>query len=235
MCQQKRSNNKRMLLIINYSLLLFIGTTGGPLITRLYFIHGGRRAWFTGLLHSVGFPIHLVPLLFSYVRTGKPFFSINSYLFIASSIMGLLVGLEDYLYTYGLACLPASTSSLILSVELGLTAVFAFFIVGHKFSAFSIVAVVLLSMGAAVLALHASGDMPEGVSKGKYLMGFVMTLGSSVMTSFSTPLMELIYGRSKQPLTYLMVIQAEFIMSVTGTLFCAVGMLVNNDFKVIYV
>ncbi|KAK4280779.1 hypothetical protein QN277_012357 [Acacia crassicarpa] len=229
--QQKRKKSKRVLLTIN-CLLLCLGITGGPLITRLYFVDGGHRVWFNTCLHSTGFPILLLPLIISYVRTRKPFFSINSRLLLASGVIGVVLGVEDYLYASGLANLPASTSSLILSTELGLTAVFAFLLVRQKFTPFSINAIVLLTVGAGVLALHSSGDLPKGVSTRQYVSGFVRTLASSVLYSFLTPLLELLYSKSKQPLTYSMVIQVQVVMSFTATVFCTIGMLINNDFKV---
>ncbi|KAI9088126.1 hypothetical protein K1719_030103 [Acacia pycnantha] len=229
--EQQKKKSKRVLLIIN-CLLLCLGNTGGPLITRLYFIHGGHRVWFYTCLHTCGFPILLLPLIISYIRTRKPFFSIDSRLFTSSAVIGVLMGVDDYFYAYGLARLPASTSSLILATQLGLTAAFAFLLVRQKFTPFSINAIVLLTVGAGVLALHSSGDRPKGVSTKQYVMGFVMTLVSAALYSFLTPMLELLYGKSKQPLTYSLVIQVQIVMSFTATVFCTIGMLINNDFEV---
>lgn len=44
------------------------GTIGGPLLTRLYYFHGGARKWVPSWLQTVGFPIILVPLSIPYIR-----------------------------------------------------------------------------------------------------------------------------------------------------------------------
>ena len=176
----------------------------------------------------------MFPLIYSYTTTRKPFFTLDTRLYIASAIFGVLIGADEYLYGYGLARLPASTFSLILAIQLGLTAVFAFFLVKQKFTPFSINAIVLLTVGAGILALHSSGDRPEGVSSRQYVMGFVMTLADAVLYSLMMPLLEMFYVKSKQHVTYSLVIQVQFIMSFTSNLFFTIGMFVNNDFKVIY-
>ncbi|XP_028800183.1 purine permease 1-like [Neltuma alba] len=227
----KQKGSKRVLLLIN-CLLVCIGLTGGPLITRLYFVHGGHRVWLYSWLQTAGFPVLLLPQIISYVRTRKPFFSLDSRLFLSSAVIGVFMGVDDYLYAYGLARLPASTSSLIVSTQLAFTAVFAFLLVRQKFTPFSINAIVLLTVGAGVLALHSSGDRPAGVSPKQYVLGFVMTLAAAALYSFLMPLLELMYGKSKQPVTYSLVVQVQLVISFTATLFCTVGMLVNNDFKV---
>ncbi|KAF9609899.1 hypothetical protein IFM89_018984 [Coptis chinensis] len=46
---------------------LAIGTIGGPLLTRLYYVHAGDdRIWFaTSMLQTAGFPVLSLPSLFS--------------------------------------------------------------------------------------------------------------------------------------------------------------------------
>jgi hypothetical protein len=52
---------KKVLLILN-CILLSIGNCSGPLIMRLYFIHGGKRVWLSSWLKTGGWPIVLLPL-----------------------------------------------------------------------------------------------------------------------------------------------------------------------------
>ncbi|XP_058781245.1 purine permease 1-like [Vicia villosa] len=240
---------KRVLLIIN-CLLLALGNSGGPLITRLYFIHGGHRVWLSCFLETAGFPIMILPLTISYINrrrlhlsqplstTTEPaaklkIISMKPPVFFAAALIGILIGLDDYLYAYGVARLPISTSALIISSQLGFTAVFAFLLVKQKFTAFSINAVFLLTVGAAVLALHTSGDRPAGVSKKQYNIGFFTTLAASALNGFLLPSVELIYKKAKQNLTYSLVMEIQFVIGLFATLFCAIGMIANNDFKVI--
>lgn len=88
-------------------------------------------------------------------------------------------------------------------------------------------------MGAAVLALHVSSDMPEGGSKSQYLVGFFMTLGASAFFAIMLPLIELEYKTVGRRVDYQLVMEIQFVLSMAATVFCVVGMVVNKDFKAI--
>ncbi|XP_050253933.1 purine permease 3-like [Quercus robur] len=230
---------KNKVLLILSCILLSIGNCGGPLIMRLYFIHGGKRVWFSSWLETGGWPIILVPLIITYLNrrakqgsSTKRFF-MRPPLFIASAVIGILTGLDDYLYAYGVARLPVSTSSLIIASQLAFTAAFAFLLVKQKFTSYSINAVVLLTIGAGVLALHTSNDRPNGESNKEYFAGFFMTLGASALYGFVLPLVELTYKKAKQAITYSLVMEIQMVMSLFATLFCTIGMLINKDFQAI--
>lgn len=229
----------RALLLVN-CLLLGICNCAGPLLMRLYFLHGGKRIWFSSLLETAGWPITFVPLTIDYIqrRRANPtsktkFFLTKPALFAASAIVGVLTGVDDYMYAYGVARLPVSTSALITAPHLAFTAVFAFLLVKQKFTSYSINSVFLLTIGAGVLALHTSGDRPEGESNKEYIMGFVTTLGAALLYGFILPVVELVYMKSKQEISYTLVLESQMVMSIFATGFCTIGMIVNKDFQVI--
>ncbi|XP_073146509.1 purine permease 3-like [Henckelia pumila] len=233
------TTTKRIFLIIN-CIILSIGNCGGPLIMRLYFIHGGKRIWFSSWLEIGGWPILLIPLLVSYVlrRRSNPsaeLFFMKPRVFWAAAVIGTLTGFDDYLYAYGVAKLPVSTSSLLIATQLAFTAAFAFLLVKQKFTAYSINAVVLLTVGAVVLGLHASGDRPQGESDKQYFVGFFMTLGAAALYGLILPLVELMYFKARQAmaLTYTLVLEIQMVMCIFATAFCTVGMLINKDFQAI--
>ena len=250
MADEEKSERKmkRILLVIN-CLLLALGNTGGPLIMRLYFLHGGNRVWLSSFLETAGFPFMLIPLIISYIKRRRlhrrqppspietipklKLISMKPPLFLAAAFVGILTGLDDYLYAYGVARLPISTSALIIASQLAFTAIFAFILVKQKFTPFTINAVVLLTIGAAVLAMHTSSDRPAGVSTRQYMIGFLTTVAASALYGFVLPCVELIYKKTKQPLTYSLVMEIQFIMCLFASIFCFIGMIVNNDFKVI--
>lgn len=253
MAEQKREeeeeekiskNMKRVLLLVN-SILLAIGTSGGALVMRLYFIHGGKRIWLSSFLETAAFPIILIPLTISYIyhhyrghhrhyHMVKPrLISMKPPLFLASGIIGVLTGLDDYLYASGVARLPVTTFSLIQASHLAFTAVFAFLLVRHRFTAYSVNAIVLLTVAAVVLALRSSGDRQRGESTKEYVIGFVMILAAAALYGIVLPLMELVYRKSKQRITYSLVMEIQLVMCFFATLFCTIGMVINNDFKVI--
>ncbi|XP_073040123.1 purine permease 3-like [Primulina eburnea] len=228
---------KRIYLIIN-CIILSIGNCGGPLIMRLYFIRGGKRIWFSSWLETGGCPIILIPLLVSYMlrrrtTSNAQLFFMKPRVFWAAAVIGTFTGLDDYLYAYGVAKLPVSTSSLLIATQLAFTAVFAFLLVKQKFTAYSINAVVLLTVGAVVLGLHTSGDRPKGESDKQYFVGFFMTLGAAAIYGLILPLVELMYLKAGQALTYTLVLEIQMVMCFFATAFCTVGMLINKDFQAI--
>lgn len=230
---------KRTLLMIN-CIVLSIGNCGGPLIMRLYFIHGGKRIWLSSFLETAGWPIILIILIASFlyrrITTGNStakLFNMKPRLFFASAVIGILTGLDDYLYAYGVSKLPVSTSAIVIASQLGFTAGFAYLLVKQKFTSFSINAVVLLTIGSGVLALHTSSDRPEGESKKEYILGFILTLGAAALYGFILPLIELTYQKAKQVIDYMLVMEIQMVMCLFATLFCTVGMFINNDFQAI--
>ncbi|XP_048437357.1 purine permease 3-like [Pyrus x bretschneideri] len=236
---EKRNTAMKKLLLIISCILLSIGTAGGPLVMRLYFIHGGKRVWLSSWLETGGWPIIFIPLVMAYYRRRKTegpstkIIFMKLPLFIASAVIGVLTGLDDYLYAYGVARLPVSTSALIIAGQLAFTALFAFILVKQKFTSFSINAVVLLTIGAAVLGLNTSSDRPEGESNKEYIAGFLMTVAAAALYGFVLPLIELTYKKAKQTITYALVMEIQLVMCLFATLFCTVGMFIDNDFKVI--
>ncbi|KAL8043174.1 hypothetical protein ABFS82_09G103800 [Erythranthe guttata] len=230
---------KRVFLIIN-CIILAVGNCGGPLIMRLYFVHGGKRIWFSSWLETGGWPIILAPLIVSYTRrrrtaaAGKAeLYLMKPRVFVAAAVIGVLTGFDDYLYAYGVAKLPVSTSALIVASQLAFTAVFAFLMVKQEFTAYSVNAVVLLTLGAVVLGLHTSGDRPEGESSKEYMVGFLLTVAAAALYGFILPAVELTYKKAKQAVSYTLVLEMQLVMCVFATSFCTVGMLVNNDFQAI--
>ncbi|XP_060169973.1 purine permease 3-like [Lycium barbarum] len=230
------TNMKRFLLII-YSLIMAVGICGGPLMLRLYFVEGGSRIWLNSWLQSGGWPLTLIPLAFLYLYRRKiegsdaKFYFITPQIFIASFIIGVLTGLDAFLYTWGASKLPVSTSTLLISAQLAFTAIGAFFIVKVKFMPYSINAVVLLIVGAVLLGIRANGDRPEGVTSKAYILGFIMTLLAAALYGLILPFIELIYLKAKQAITATLVLEIQMVMCFAATAFCTVGMIANKDFQ----
>ncbi|KAG0482837.1 hypothetical protein HPP92_010921 [Vanilla planifolia] len=234
----KMSRKVRLTLTILNCILLCLGDTGGPILLRTYFLHGGRRRWLSAWLETGGWPILLIPLAISYIhrRRSDPsahVIHLTPGLLLASIIISLLTGLDDFLYAYGLDFLPVSTAIVLTATHLGFTAFFAFLIVRQRFTPFSLNAIALLTVGAGVLALHSHGDRPAGVSTAGYWKGFVLTISAAALYGLVLPLVELTYAKARRPMTYTLVIEMQLIMGFFATVFCTVGMLVNNDFQVI--
>ncbi|XP_030443853.1 purine permease 1-like [Syzygium oleosum] len=229
---------KRLLFALNCA-MLSVGTGGSPLLIRLYFVRGGTRVWLSSWLETVGWPIIVFPLAVAYFRRRSAkgpsahLVLMDPFLFAASAVIGILTGIVNYLYAYGLARIPVSTSSLLIGTQLAFTAGFAFLLVKQRFTSYSINSIFLLTIGAVVLAMHTSSDRPAGESDGAYYAGFFMTLGAAALYGFVLPLVELTYKKAKQAVTYSLVLEIQLVMCFFATAFCTVGMLVNKDFQAI--
>ncbi|CAA7015726.1 unnamed protein product [Microthlaspi erraticum] len=229
----------RALVIIN-CIILAIGNCGGPLIMRLYFNNGGKSIWFSTFLETAGFPVIFIPLLVSYInRRSKntngsentSFFLIKPRLLISAALIGILSGFDNYLYAYGIAYLPVSTAALIIASQLAFIAIFSYFMVSHKFTPFTINAVVLLTVGAAVLGMHTETDKPLHETHRQYIIGFLMTVAAAVMYAFILPLVELSYQKAKQPMSYTLVLEVQMVLCLLASIVSLVGMIIAGDFK----
>ncbi|OIT34416.1 purine permease 1 [Nicotiana attenuata] len=188
-CKPRKLKNfmsiKTLLVVIN-SIFMAVGQIAGVMLVRIYFLHGGKRKWLQAFLLTAGFPILVLPIVISYAKRRKAKTETNRVLLtpkliLASAILGLL-GVCSYLYTFGMSYLPVSISSLLASTSLSFTAIFAYFMVKHKFTHYSINAVVLMTFGSIILGLHMNGDRPKGESNRQYVLGFVMTIvGAALM------------------------------------------------------
>ncbi|KAH0734164.1 hypothetical protein KY285_009871 [Solanum tuberosum] len=231
-------NMRRFLLIIN-CLLLSVGVCGGPLMMRLYFVEGGLRIWFNSWLQTGGWPLTIIPLVILYFYRRKTkgsdtkFYYITPRIFISSFVIGILTGVDAYLYSWGGSKLPVSTSSLLIAAQLAFTAIGAYFIVKLKFTSYSINAVVLLTLGAVLLGMRSNGDRPEGVTSKDYVIGFIMTLLAAALYGLILPCIELMYLKAKQAITATLVLEIQMVMCFASTAFCTIGMIANKDFQAI--
>lgn len=236
--EKKMSKAMKLTLLVINCTMLALGNTGGPLLLRLYFVRGGKQKWLTSWLQTGGWPLVLVPLHISYINRRRKegdsakAILITPRLFAFCAGIGILTGLDDYMYAYGSSYLPVSTSSILISSQLVFNALFALFLVRHKFTPYSINAVILLTIGAVVLGVRSGGDRPRNESNFQYYLGFFMTIGAAALYGLVLPLLELTYMKTKQAITYALVMEMQMVLSFFATAFCTIGMLVNNDFKV---
>ncbi|CAN6182588.1 unnamed protein product [Urochloa humidicola] len=232
----------RLLVALNVGMLA-LGAIGGPLLSRLYFSKGGHRQWLSAWLETGGWPLLVVPVVASYATRrardrAAPFLLTPPRILLAAVALGVATGVDDFIYAYGLAYLPVSTSAILISTQLAFTVLFAFLVVRQRLTAASVNAVALLTVGAVVLGLHVSSDRPPGVTRGQYWLGFVLTLGAAALYGLVLPLVELAYRRAAtaaggRAVTYALVMEMQLVMGFFATAFCTIGMIVNKDFQAI--
>ncbi|XP_078437500.1 purine permease 3-like isoform X2 [Wolffia australiana] len=216
---------------------LVVGSIGGPLLTRVYFVHGGSRIWLTTLLQFVAFPLCLPFMYFAYLhrkRRGE-----NSLVVLSpkARVAGLGLGILNtvicYIYGYGSLSLPLSISTIILYAQVVFNALFAFLLVKHKFTVFSVNALVVLVSGVVLLGVQSSSERSPGEDNTRYYKGFVAMIGTSVLNGLLFPLIEWTFLKFKQKLSVTAVVELQIIFSISGGVFTVVGMLINHDFLAI--
>ncbi|KAM3231069.1 hypothetical protein ACQJBY_061305 [Aegilops geniculata] len=228
------------LLVIFSACLVLIGA-GGPLLLRVYFVHGGQRLWLSALLQISGWPLLLPPLcvsLFRGHRHGIANLLLPLRLVGAAAVLGSLYAVSCVVYAMGSQALPLSTSSLLLATQLAFTAVFAFLFVGLRFTPFSANAVMLLIIGPAVLGVGPGSGKPAGEPSKTYWTGFCEGIAAAALAGLVLPLVEVAmerYGRrtgpaARTPPPYSTVMQMQAVMGAAGTMVCLLGMAIKSDF-----
>ncbi|KAK9122920.1 hypothetical protein Sjap_012522 [Stephania japonica] len=226
---------KQWLLLVN-GVVFATGVVSGPLLNRLYFLHGGNRKWISAWLQTSGFPILLIPISILYLShqrrssTTDKFFISPKFL-LSAFVLGLLNGLDNFMYAIGLSFLPVSTSTLLFSAYLAFTSFFALFIARHRFTPYSINAILLMTLGSVLLGIGQDKDRPVGVTDAQYLLGFLLTLGAAALLGFLYPCIEAAFTKVANNITYSSVLQFQFCSTFTSTLFCTLGMIISKDFS----
>ncbi|CAN6313790.1 unnamed protein product [Urochloa humidicola] len=250
-------------LVVLSACLVLLGA-GGALLIRVYFVHGGQLLWLSAMIQVSGWPLLLPPICASLLlrrRTdGARGGVVSDHLLPprlvgAVAVLGALFALVCFGYSLGSRALPLSTSSLLQATQLIFNAVSALLFTGQRFTPFSVNAVVLLTVGPAVLGLGVGPSSAEKLpgevsSPAAYWAGFIECMASAALLGLVLPLVEVAmskYGRrtgsssssaaaaaarAPPPLSsYATVMQVQAVMGAAGTAVCVVGMAVAGDFE----
>ncbi|BAT80235.1 purine permease [Vigna angularis] len=229
---QKSTTNKRYmpLLLINY-ILLFVGSFSASLLSKFYFIHKGANKWVSTWIQSVGFPILLfpifLPVLLKYTKR-KPFEGFSKKMLLFSVLVGIMLGFNNLLISWGVAYLPVSTSALLLSSQLVFTLILSSLIVKQKITFTNLNCVILITVSSIILALDSSHEKPAGLTNKNYYIGFSCTIGAGFLFALYLPVMEKIYQKVN---CYQMVMEMQLIMEIAATVLATIGMACEGGFS----
>lgn len=198
-----------------YSFFVLSGQAVATLLGRQYYDKGGSSKWLATLVQLCGFPI-LMPYYLPFpstcskhpnpngqqadevpqTTTGLPASSppLRALAFIYVSI-GTIVAADCYMYSVGLQYLPVSTYSLICASQLAFNALFSFFLNSQKFTPFIINSLVLLTISSVLLVFQTGSENPAGVTKTKYVIGFICTVGASAGYALVLSLIQLSFKK----------------------------------------
>ncbi|XP_010260818.1 PREDICTED: probable purine permease 4 [Nelumbo nucifera] len=228
--KQKTGLRYWLLLLINY-FSLFAGSISSSLLSRYYFIHGGSSRWVSTWVQSAGFPLLLLliylPRLFNCTYR-RPFSLFTPKLLLLSVLIGLAMGLNNFLFSWGISYLSVSTSSLLLSSQLAFNLLLSVILVKQKLSFTNVNCVFLLTLSSILLALGSSHDRPEGVTKTHYFLGFFSILGAGLLFALYLPVIEMVYRKIH---SYEMVMEMQVVMEIAATVLATVGMVSNGGYE----
>ncbi|KAL5775866.1 hypothetical protein ACOSP7_013423 [Xanthoceras sorbifolium] len=228
--KSKTSKGYMALLVLNY-VCLFLGSISSSLLSKYYFNHKGSSRWVSTWVQSGGFPLLLLPILLPYYllkcTQRKPFSHFSPKILTLSILIGLALGLNNLLFSWGNSYLPVSTSALLLSSQLVFNLIFSVIIVKQRITFSNLNCVVLLTLSSVLLALASSSDKPENLTKSKYFIGFFSTVGAGLLFALYLPVMETVY---KKVYCYSMVMEMQLIMEAAATTLATVGMALSGGY-----
>ncbi|KAA0050908.1 putative purine permease 11 isoform X1 [Cucumis melo var. makuwa] len=215
-----------------YTIFLVCGQSAATLLGRLYYDKGGNSKWMATLVQSAGFPI-LLPFLWFFSQPTKssskqPNFLTFSFICFAFGL--LLIG-DNLMYSYGLLYLPVSTYSLLCATQLAFNALLSFFLNAQKFTPYILNSLVLLTVSASLLAFNSESDTTTHSSKGKYVIGFLCTLGASATYSLYLCLLQVCFEKVIKRETFSIVLDMQIYPSIVASCGCVVGLFGSGEWR----
>ncbi|KAL8168021.1 hypothetical protein V2J09_009520 [Rumex salicifolius] len=229
--EEKSSKRQYLTLLCSNYVCLAAGSVGSSLLAKFYFNHGGSSRWVSTWVQSAGFPLLFIPIYLPYLSgytNRKPFSQWTLQLTTASAAVGLLLGVNNLLFSWGTSYLPVSTSSLLLSTQLAFTLLLSALIVRQRVTFANLNCVVLLTLSSLLLALTSAHDRPHGLTRRHYFVGFFSTIAAGLLFALYLPVMEKIYRKVQ---SYGMVMEMQLIMEGAATLLATVGMAATGGFR----
>ncbi|KAL0918158.1 hypothetical protein M5K25_010151 [Dendrobium thyrsiflorum] len=224
------------LLVFLNILFLLVGQTAATLLGRFYYDQGGNSKWLSTLVQTVAFPLLLLPLIII-PNTSSSFSTTNprpstAKLTLIYIALGLIIAADNLMYSYGLLYLPVSTYSLICASQLAFNAIFAFFLNSQRFTPLILNSVVLLSFSSALLGIdeESSSDSTD-IPGGKYMLGFILTLGASATYSLILSLMQLTFEKVIKKETFTVVLEMQIYTSFVASCASVIGLFASGEWN----
>ncbi|CAN1227397.1 Probable purine permease 10, partial [Linum grandiflorum] len=216
-----------------YTILVLLGQSVALLLGRLYFLKGGTSKWISSVVQVAGFPI-LIPYYLLKKPWGPPLATAEE----ASTVtlvsiyagIGLIIGLNTFLYSVGLQYLPVSTYTLLCSSQLAFNSFFAYFLNSQKFTPYVVNSLVLLTVSSLLLVFNTEDDGPT-IPRIKYITGFLCTLAASALYGLILSLTELTFTRVIKRRTFRHVMDMNICLNLAATSVTLVGLFASGEWK----
>ncbi|XP_042435201.1 probable purine permease 11 isoform X1 [Zingiber officinale] len=214
---------------------LLAGQTVATLLGRFYYDQGGNSKWMATLVQTACFPILFIPLLLLPSKQPPPAIVATTPLYIKIAFiylaLGGLIAADNLMYSYGLLYVPVSTYSLICATQLAFNAIFSYYLNNQKFTASILNSVVLLTLSAALLGVNEDSESSEEVLKGKYTLGFILTLGASATYSLILSLMQLSFQKVIRKETFTVVLEMQIYTALVASCVAVAGLFASGEWK----
>ncbi|GJN01919.1 hypothetical protein PR202_ga19223 [Eleusine coracana subsp. coracana] len=227
-------NWRRWFIVAVDILFLIVGQTSASLLGRYYYSQGGNSKWMSTFMQTAGFPILFFGLFFfpSKSSSGQSDESPIAKTALVYIVLGLIIAADDMMYNSGLHYLPVSTYSLICASQLAFSVVFSYVLNSQKLSGLIFNSVILLTLSDLLVGVSEEPyDESAGVSRGKYLLGVVLTLGASCTYSLILSLMQLAFENVIKERTYSAVLNMQIYTSLVATFVSIIGLFASGEWK----
>ncbi|XP_048434491.1 probable purine permease 11 isoform X1 [Pyrus x bretschneideri] len=221
------------LVVLNVFFVL-VGQSAAVLLGRFYYDQGGNSKWLATLVQTAAFPVLFIPLYFlpsskdQAISSNPPSIKVLALVYFS---IGVLLAGDNMLYSVGLLYLSASTYSLICATQLAFNAVFSYFLNSQKFTMLILNSVIIVSFSAALIAVNDDSGGPTGVSKGKYILGFICTIGASALYSLLLSLMQLSFQKVLKKETFSVVLEMQIYTALVATCAATIGLFASGEWR----
>ncbi|KAL6282583.1 hypothetical protein ACE6H2_013512 [Prunus campanulata] len=218
-----------------YTLFVLSGQSAAILLGRLYYNKGGKNLWMATLVQFIGFPI-LIPyhcILSSKKialnrNVNQPDVSALAFMYLS---FGVLLAADSFLYSIGLLYLPVSTFSLICASQLAFNAFFSFCLNAQKFTPCIVNSLVILTISSTLLVFHPNSVNLTGISKEKYTVGVICTVGASAGYGLMFSLTQFSFEKVLKSQTFVTVLEMIIYESLVATCATLVGLFISEEWQ----
>ncbi|KAE8804242.1 putative purine permease 11 isoform x1 [Hordeum vulgare] len=223
------------LMVLLDMLVVLCGQTVATLLGRYYYNSGGNSKWMATLTQSGGSPLLAVLLLLTPadpVGEPRPAAAKMAPIYLG---LGTLIGFDNLMYSYALQYLPVSTFALVAATQLAFNSVTSRLINAQRFTALIANSVVVLTFAAALLGVGSSSDGTSAADlpRGKYMLGFVLTLAASAVFALILSLFEVTFERAVGRRTFRWVLRVQMCTNLVAAAVAVCGLLASGEWKTI--
>ncbi|KAJ3688892.1 hypothetical protein LUZ61_018056 [Rhynchospora tenuis] len=218
------------LLLVLFGGLMLTAFPVSSLLSRLYYNNGGQSKWILSWAAVAGWPLTAILLIPTYIFTKSRPTPLSLKLAAWYILLGFLSAVDNLMYAWAYAYLPASTASLLAASSLIFSALFGYLLVKNKINLSCVNAIVVITTGVVIIALDSKSDRYPGITDKQYILGFVWDILGSALHGLIFALSELVFIKILGRRSFHVVLEQQVMVSFAAFIFTSIGMLINDDF-----